>query len=69
MTLLQNNAQTQLSICYNTLSPLENHHCSVAFELVRTPATNVFVNFTDKEFEVVRQNAVRCGLATLSVKK
>ncbi|KAM7538721.1 hypothetical protein Aperf_G00000058482 [Anoplocephala perfoliata] len=62
--LYQNNSQSRLSICYNTLSPLENHHCAVAFELVRTPATNIFVNFTTKEFETVRQNTVRCILGT-----
>ncbi|VUZ49724.1 unnamed protein product, partial [Hymenolepis diminuta] len=60
----QNNAQSRLSILYNTLSPLENHHCAVAFELVRTPATNIFINFTSKEFEIVRQNTVRCILGT-----
>ncbi|KAH9278851.1 High affinity cGMP-specific 3',5'-cyclic phosphodiesterase 9A [Echinococcus granulosus] len=60
----QNNAQSRLSICYNSLSPLENHHCAVAFELVRTPATNIFVNFTAKEIEIVRENTVRCILGT-----
>uniref|UniRef100_A0A5K3FZI8 PDEase domain-containing protein n=1 Tax=Mesocestoides corti TaxID=53468 RepID=A0A5K3FZI8_MESCO len=51
-------------MCYNTLSPLENHHCAVAFELVHTPATNIFVNFCDKEFATVRQNTVRYILGT-----
>lgn len=36
----------------------------MAFELVRTPATNIFTNFTNKEFEIVRQNTVRCILGT-----
>ncbi|VDO01831.1 unnamed protein product [Rodentolepis nana] len=61
---LTNVYQSRLSILYNTLSPLENHHCAVAFELVRTPATNIFINFTNKEFEIVRQNTVRCILGT-----
>lgn len=30
----QINAQTELAIRYNDISPLENHHAAVAFELI-----------------------------------
>lgn len=30
----QINAQTELAIRYNDISPLENHHAAVAFEIL-----------------------------------
>ena len=30
----QINAQTELAIRYNDISPLENHHAAVAFEVI-----------------------------------
>ena len=30
----QVNAQTELAIRYNDKSPLENHHCAVAFQIL-----------------------------------
>ena len=32
--LLQVNARTELAIRYNDISPLENHHCAVAFDII-----------------------------------
>lgn len=31
---LQVNARTELAIRYNDISPLENHHCAVAFDII-----------------------------------
>lgn len=31
---LQINARTDLALRYNDISPLENHHCAVAFEIL-----------------------------------
>lgn len=31
---LQINARTELALRYNDISPLENHHCAVAFEIL-----------------------------------
>lgn len=34
MFLSQINAQTDLALRYNDISPLENHHCAVAFGIL-----------------------------------
>lgn len=34
LTISQINARTELALRYNDISPLENHHCAVAFELL-----------------------------------
>lgn len=31
---VQINARTELALRYNDISPLENHHCAVAFEIL-----------------------------------
>lgn len=33
-TVFQINARTELALRYNDISPLENHHCAVAFEIL-----------------------------------
>ena len=30
----QINARTELAVRYNDISPLENHHCAIAFEIL-----------------------------------
>lgn len=32
--MFQINARTELALRYNDISPLENHHCAVAFEIL-----------------------------------
>lgn len=34
MSIFQINARTELALRYNDISPLENHHCAVAFEIL-----------------------------------
>ena len=34
MLICQINARTELALRYNDISPLENHHCAVAFEIL-----------------------------------
>ncbi|VDM05942.1 unnamed protein product [Schistocephalus solidus] len=60
----QNNVQSRLSICYNTNSPLENHHCAVAFDLVRTPETNIFKGLSDSDANLAKLLSLRCILGT-----
>jgi len=36
----QINAQTELAIRYNDISPLENHHAAVAFEVIGQVCNN-----------------------------
>ena len=33
-TRYQINARTELAVRYNDISPLENHHCAVCFEIL-----------------------------------
>ncbi|KAL7056980.1 hypothetical protein AAHC03_018913 [Spirometra sp. Aus1] len=60
----RNNVQSRLSICYNTNSPLENHHCAVAFDLVRTPETNIFKGLSDADANLAKLLSLRCILGT-----
>ena len=34
LNFVQVNARTELAIRYNDISPLENHHCAVAFDII-----------------------------------
>lgn len=36
---------------YNDISPLENHHCSIAFRLLEHPECNIFKNFSRDTFK------------------
>ncbi|CAB1347531.1 unnamed protein product, partial [Coregonus sp. 'balchen'] len=40
----QINARTELAVRYNDISPLENHHCAVAFQILSLPECNIFAN-------------------------
>ena len=50
----QINAKTALAIRYNDISPLENHHCAVAFEILSNPETNIFSNCDPETFKRIR---------------
>ncbi|KAJ3122762.1 High affinity cAMP-specific and IBMX-insensitive 3',5'-cyclic phosphodiesterase 9A [Nowakowskiella sp. JEL0407] len=60
----QINAQTDLAIIYNDLSPLENHHAAVLFTILRSEETNIFKNIPDAVYREVRKGIIRCILAT-----
>lgn len=62
--MLQVNARTELALRYNDISPLENHHCSVAFHILDLPDANIFENFSSDMFRTVREGIIRCILAT-----
>ncbi|KAE8592159.1 hypothetical protein XENTR_v10018663 [Xenopus tropicalis] len=51
----QINAHTELAIRYNDMSPLENHHCAVAFQILAQPENNIFANITPELFKQIRQ--------------
>lgn len=42
---LQINARTELALRYNDISPLENHHCAVAFEILEKVKQHEKCNF------------------------
>ncbi|CAG9771195.1 unnamed protein product [Ceutorhynchus assimilis] len=62
--IYQINAKTELAIRYNDISPLENHHCSVAFRLLENDDCNIFKSFDSEEFKLIREGMIRCILAT-----
>ena len=52
--LIQINAKTELAKRYKDLSPLENHHCSVMFNILSNPDSNIFINLSQDQFIQVR---------------
>ncbi|EDW48944.1 GM11531 [Drosophila sechellia] len=62
--IYQINARTELALRYNDISPLENHHCSIAFRLLEHPECNIFKNFSRDTFNNIREGIIRCILAT-----
>ncbi|KAM7380954.1 hypothetical protein PAMP_004218 [Pampus punctatissimus] len=60
----QINARTELAVRYNDISPLENHHCAVAFQIFSQPDCNIFSNFDPEAFKQIRQGTITLILAT-----
>ena len=56
----QINARTELAIRYNDISPLENHHCAVAFQILADPETNILSNLNSDDYKTVRTVSDRC---------
>uniref|UniRef100_A0A3B4ZLG0 Phosphodiesterase n=1 Tax=Stegastes partitus TaxID=144197 RepID=A0A3B4ZLG0_9TELE len=60
----QINARTELAVRYNDISPLENHHCAVAFQIFSQPDCNIFSSFDPEAFKQIRQGTITLILAT-----
>ncbi|XP_044072605.1 high affinity cGMP-specific 3',5'-cyclic phosphodiesterase 9A isoform X1 [Siniperca chuatsi] len=60
----QINARTELALRYNDISPLENHHCAVAFELLEKTESNIFRNLSMDQYKRIREGIIKCILAT-----
>uniref|UniRef100_A0A3Q3QC52 High affinity cGMP-specific 3',5'-cyclic phosphodiesterase 9A n=1 Tax=Monopterus albus TaxID=43700 RepID=A0A3Q3QC52_MONAL len=60
----QINARTELAVRYNDISPLENHHCAVAFQILSLPECNIFANVDPEAFKHIRQAVITLILAT-----
>ncbi|XP_030613946.1 high affinity cGMP-specific 3',5'-cyclic phosphodiesterase 9A [Archocentrus centrarchus] len=60
----QINARTELALRYNDISPLENHHCAVAFEILERTESNVFRNLSLDQYKRIREGIIKCILAT-----
>jgi hypothetical protein len=58
------NSSSQLALLYNDQSVLESHHCSTAFQLMRKPATNIFVGLSKPIAMELRKTIVSCVMAT-----
>lgn len=60
----QINARTELAIRYNDISPLENHHCAIAFKILSNPECNIFSNVDKDIFKRIRSEITNLILAT-----
>ncbi|XP_069745302.1 high affinity cGMP-specific 3',5'-cyclic phosphodiesterase 9A isoform X1 [Narcine bancroftii] len=60
----QINARTELAVRYNDISPLENHHCAVAFQIISKPECNIFRNMDPEIAKQIRQGIITLILAT-----
>ncbi|XP_042350610.1 high affinity cGMP-specific 3',5'-cyclic phosphodiesterase 9A [Plectropomus leopardus] len=60
----QINARTELALRYNDISPLENHHCAVAFEILEKTESNIFRNLPMDQYKRIREGIIKCILAT-----
>ncbi|XP_076065329.1 high affinity cGMP-specific 3',5'-cyclic phosphodiesterase 9A-like [Oratosquilla oratoria] len=60
----QINARTELAVRYNDNSPLENHHCAVAFRILANPECNIFSNVPEQLFIEIRAEVIMLVLAT-----
>ncbi|XP_054643102.1 high affinity cGMP-specific 3',5'-cyclic phosphodiesterase 9A isoform X2 [Dunckerocampus dactyliophorus] len=58
------NARTELALRYNDISPLENHHCAVAFEILEKTESNIFRNVSLDQYKRIREGIIKCILAT-----
>jgi len=58
----QINAKTELALRYNDISPLENHHCAKAFEILGK--VNFLSNLPAEQFKAFREGMIKCVLAT-----
>lgn len=61
----QINARTELAVRYNDISPLENHHCAVAFQILSLPECNIFANVDLDAFKQIRQVRCACNMASV----
>ncbi|XP_062499442.1 high affinity cGMP-specific 3',5'-cyclic phosphodiesterase 9A-like [Corticium candelabrum] len=60
----QKKARTELAVRYNNVSPLENHHCAVAFRILANPECNIFSNVPESKFDEIRSGILMLILGT-----
>ena len=52
------------SIIYNDQSPLENHHCSMLFQILSIDEYNIFKNIDPKDYACIKKTIVKSILHT-----
>jgi 3'5'-cyclic nucleotide phosphodiesterase len=57
--VVQINARTKLALLYNDISPLENHHCSVAFEILGNKDVNILASLEPDVYKRLREGMIR----------
>jgi hypothetical protein len=58
------NSNDELSIFYNNISVLENFHCAKTFKLLENDDINIFSNYSNEEFSLMRKKMIAEILAT-----
>jgi hypothetical protein len=57
-------AKNELALRHNDRSPLENMHCSVIYDTLSKPETNIFVGLTDSQWREARKVVLGTVLGT-----
>ncbi|XP_048449770.1 high affinity cGMP-specific 3',5'-cyclic phosphodiesterase 9A-like, partial [Rhincodon typus] len=60
----QINAQTEMAVRYNNVSPLENQRCAVTFQILADPDFNIFSNIRPEVFTQIQEGITELLLAT-----
>ncbi|XP_059497366.1 high affinity cGMP-specific 3',5'-cyclic phosphodiesterase 9A-like isoform X2 [Stegostoma tigrinum] len=60
----QINAHTEMAVRYDNVSPLENHHCAVTFQILADPDFNIFSNIRPELFMQIQEGITELILAT-----
>ncbi|TMW64435.1 hypothetical protein Poli38472_013057 [Pythium oligandrum] len=55
---------SQLAMCYNDISVLENHHAAMTFAVLRSPGCDILQDLSTSMKVSVRTTIIRCILAT-----
>jgi len=61
------NARSELALTYNDISPLENHHCSVAFDILKNPQVNILAQLDSDTYRRVREGMIKSVVFTLCI--
>lgn len=57
----QVNAKTELALRYNDISPLENHHAAVAFEILSCDSSNIIKHLNPDNHKRFRSGMIKLG--------
>ena len=58
------NSKNELSIIYNDTSVLENFHCAKSFQLLENNEINIFSNFSNEDYKLIRKKMIGEILST-----
>ncbi|KRX09066.1 hypothetical protein PPERSA_01953 [Pseudocohnilembus persalinus] len=56
--------QSDIAVRYNDESVLENHHCSLLFQILKNPKSNILKNVTPEDFKIIRRQCINNILHT-----
>ena len=62
--LFETNSKSELALLYNEQSVLENHHCSMAFRIMRFHNSDVLSDMSPAVYKDVKKTIISCILST-----